>query len=487
MSHSSSTTGTSRPNILLFIPDGLQAAPLAPDSQCHTPNFDRLAERGVRFERAHTTCPTCSPARASLMTGLLPHNHGVLEVEHCRDDDQCVLRTDRPHWATQLVENGYRTGYFGKWHIERTNQLDDFGWQQYAFKDNKFIRHMGKGSEGPLGDIDESLCRRVTGPDGYNTILHYAATAAPVEQRYPGVSLEQTQAFLKDRLAEDQPWCCCISFTEPNEALLASHEALAHYDIDGMQLPANLHDDYAQRPNLYRRIQQVFADVSDREWREALACYYARITELDKIFGSIYDQLQDAEALDNTIIVMVADHGRYVGSHGFDAHNFGAFEEIYNIPLIISGPGIARGCTSRALVGIHDLYPTLLELTGTPPVDNLDAHSFAAELQRPGSQADDFSEGYAEYFGSRFSLIQRVLWHGPWKMVFNGFDFDELYNLENDPHEMHNLADDPQHAEIVRELIGRIWNRIRQSGDKSILETHYYPMRFAAVGPNPGT
>ena len=406
MSNASDTEQSSRPNILLFIPDGMQAAPINPGSICHTPNFDRLAERGVRFERAHTTCPTCSPARASLMTGLLPHNHGVLEVEHCRDDDQCVLRTDKPHWATQLVQAGYRTGYFGKWHIERTNQLDQFGWQEYQFKDNKYIRHMGKGSEGPLDNIDESLCRRVTTPEGYNSILHYAATATAVEDRYPGVSLGQTQAFLTDCLAGDQPWCCCISFTEPNEALLASHEALSHYDIDAIDLPANLRDDYTNRPNLYRRVQQVFADVTDREWREALACYYARITELDKIFGTLYDQLESSGELENTIIVMVADHGRYVGSHGFDAHNFGPFEEIYNIPMIVSGPGIAQGVTSDALVGIHDLYPTLLELTGTPHIEGLDARSFAAELHSPGNQADEFSEGYAEYFGSRFSIIQ---------------------------------------------------------------------------------
>jgi arylsulfatase A-like enzyme len=289
---------------------------------------------------------------------------------------------------------------------------------------------------------------------------------------------------LGECLEGDQPWCCCISFTEPNEALLASHEALEHYDIDAIELPANLRDDYTNRPNLYRRVQQVFDNVTDREWKEALACYYARITELDKIFGSIYDQLEAAEALDNTIIIMVADHGRYVGSHGFDAHNFGAFEEIYNIPMIMSGPGIAKGATSQALVGIHDLYPTILELAGVDPVENLDARSFAPELAAPGTHGDTYAQGYAEYFGSRFSLIQRVLWHGPWKMIFNGFDFDELYNLEDDPHEMHNLAQDEDQQERVRELVARIWRVIRDTGDRAILETHYYPMRFGAVGPN---
>ena len=118
------------------------------------------------------------------------------------------------------------------------------------------------------------------------------------------------------------------------------------------------------------------------------------------------------------------------------------------------------------------------------PVENLDARSFAPELAAPGTHGDTYAQGYAEYFGSRFSLIQRVLWHGPWKMIFNGFDFDELYNLEDDPHEMHNLAQDEDQQERVRELVARIWRVIRDTGDRAILETHYYPMRFGAVGPN---
>ena len=116
-----------RPNILLFLMDGLQASALEPGSACITPTFDIFRADGLAFNRAYTTTPTCSPARASLMTGLLPHNHGVLEVEHGRDADQCVLRTDKPHWAQRLCASGYRTAYLGKWHIERTNDLAPFG------------------------------------------------------------------------------------------------------------------------------------------------------------------------------------------------------------------------------------------------------------------------------------------------------------------------------------------------------------------------
>ena len=118
-----------RPNILFLMTDQMQGRVLDPNHPCRTPNFDRLATRGVRLPRAYTPNAVCSPARASLMTGLLPHTHGVLEVTHTVDDDQSCLRTGFPHWAQRLEQAGYRTGYFGKWHVERSGDLARFGWQ----------------------------------------------------------------------------------------------------------------------------------------------------------------------------------------------------------------------------------------------------------------------------------------------------------------------------------------------------------------------
>ncbi|MFT6619851.1 MAG: arylsulfatase A-like enzyme, partial [Limisphaerales bacterium] len=124
------------------------------------------------------------------------------------------------------------------------------------------------------------------------------------------------------------------------------------------------------------------------------------------------------------------------------------------------------------------------ELTGSQPIESPDSSSFVRELKSPGSCPEEFDEGYAEYFGARFSHIQRVLWKGDWKFVFNGFDFDELYNLKSDPHEMNNLINAPEHQDLIKELMTRVWAKIRETGDRSIHETHYYPMRFGAVGPN---
>jgi len=478
-------TMSKQPNILVFFPDALQAQVVQADSECKTPNFERLACGGVRFSRAHTVLPTCSPARASLMTGLLPHNHGVLQVEHCVDNDQSVLRTAHPHWAQRLCEAGYHTGYFGKWHIERTNRLEDFGWQVNGCNEAAAFRSAGQGKEGAEALLnDGSFVKYTTWPDGYNRVLHYGVTDVPTEERSFAVVTRRALSFIEQAAKGDRPWACGVSFPEPNAPLIAGRAAFEQYDVAALKLPENLRDKLVGAPGFYRRQQKILECLTDRQWRELRAVYYALVTELDQQFGSLLDLLERTGELSNTVVVVTSDHGRYLGSHGFDNHNFGAFEEAYRIPLIIAGPGMARGAQTNALVALHDLCPTLIELAGARPIEPIDARSFAPVLFDPAGQAAKFDTGYAEYHGTRFPIMQRVLWHGPWKFVFNGFDYDELYNLDEDPHELNNLIHDPARRDQVRTLMTMVWKFIKDTNDRALLETHYSAMRFAAIGPN---
>ena len=472
-------------NILLFLADGMQGRTLAPDHLCLTPNFDRLAKRGVQFTRAYSPTPVCSPARASLMTGLLAHNHGVLQVEHALDADQGVLRTDNPHWAERLTDAGYHTGYFGKWHIERSIKLEEYGWQVNGAQETQRFREMADGRGGQETEhLDPALSCFRTEREGYRPLLHYGVTDLPVERRTVSVPVDLAEVFLDDAISREQPWCCCVSYPMPNEAMVCSRDTFEQYNIDAVDLPVTLHDKFSDRPAIYRRAQQVWQDLTEEQWRTARACYYARITELDHQFNRLMDKLETAGQRDNTIVIVTSDHGKYVGGHGFDAHNFGAFEEIYNIPLIISGPEIPSGVSTEARVGLHDLCPTLLDLTGAASIVNADAKSFLAVLKNPRESERDYTTGYAEYHGTRYPLMQRIVWDGPWKFIFNGFDFDELYNLNDDPWEQHNLATDPIQQPRTQAMMRMIWTRIRETGDQTLLNADYYSMRFAAVGPD---
>lgn len=472
-----------QPNILLFLPDAMQASTLTPDGDCHTPNFDLLSATGMRFTRAHTPCPTCSPARASLMTGLLPHNHGVLQVNHCVDDDQSVLRSSCRHWAQGLKDTGYRTGYFGKWHVDRSENPTAFGWDRdVSWRKSEYRQAAEALPAIEWKDLDPACRRMQRGAPGYRETIQYGVTNLSPQQREVSVPVNLASKWLREVIGADAPWCCCVSLPEPNEELICSRESFSRYDPASIHMPANMADELADKPALYRRAQQMWRDMGEDDWRRLRACYYARVSEVDAQFGCLLDLLNTAGELENTIVIVTSDHGRYVGAHGLDAHTFGAFEEIYNIPLIVSGPGIASDVTSPAAVMLQDLCPTILDLAGAEPIDVPDSSSFADLLHDPlGS--DDGRAAFAEYHGTRYPLAQRILWNGDWKFVFNGFDFDELYNLATDPGELHNLASAPEHRERLEQMMAAVWRVISDTYDKPLIESHYYSMHLAAVGP----
>jgi arylsulfatase A-like enzyme len=147
---------------------------------------------------------------------------------------------------------------------------------------------------------------------------------------------------------------------------------------------------------------------------------------------------------------------------------------------------IAPGSHSDALVSSMDLAPTLVEAAGCDPLPTSEARSLIPLLhgQDPGPA---FDQHMAEFHGQRFFYTQRILWWEQFKYVFNGYDFDELYDLEADPHELHNLAEDPAYAGVLTEMATRMWRRIRETGDFNMVQSHYGMFRYAPVGPLAGS
>ncbi|MEX0887305.1 MAG: sulfatase-like hydrolase/transferase [Phycisphaeraceae bacterium] len=484
------------PNILFLMTDQMQGRVLEPGHPCLTPNLDRLVGRGVRITRAYTPNAVCSPARASLMTGRLPHSHNVLDITHGADDDQHVLRTSLPHFAQHLQAAGYRTGYFGKWHVERTDALDNFGWQDHALE--RSPRYNAVADElahkaGTGGPGSPSLPQRhVEQPAGYKRSLLYAVTNRPAFARPAGVNVELAHHFLTEHLAGDAPWCCCVSVIEPHDPFVASHTSYDKYDVDAIDLPANFADTLADKPGLYRKAARAWHDLTDHEKRQAIACYWASITDLDEQFGRLLDLLEERSELDNTLVVLTSDHGELLGAHQLYCKNTGAFEEAYHIPMVVAGPTVTRGQAADARVGLHDLAPTLCELAGAQPMTSNESRSFASLLRDPATEAPHWQTGYAEFYGTRYYFTQRILWDGPWKLVFNGFDEDELYNLDDDPGEMHNLAhprqprhaNHPAHRAQHERMMRLIWQRIKDTGDHALANSFYPAIRYAIVGPD---
>ena len=160
------------------------------------------------------------------------------------------------------------------------------------------------------------MTRYHTGPRGYNDQVHYGVTDVPPSERGVSKPADHATKFLQRQLSlpaeERQPWCCVASYYEPNEEMIVGREAYSLYDPASLRLPANLHDELLDKPNIYRREAGIFSGLSEAEWREARACYYGRITEVDEELGRLLAVLEEAGELEETIVIVTADHGKYV-------------------------------------------------------------------------------------------------------------------------------------------------------------------------------
>ena len=469
-------------NLLFLMVDQMHGQVLDNGNPCITPNLDRLSKSGVKFNRAHTANPVCSPARASIMTGLLPHNHGVTTVTHTVDEDQSNLRTDKEHWAQRLKEDGYKTAYFGKWHVERSRKLEDFGWDDYSFIDGLSDEYINANKIHKESIIEELPHLYIDNPPGYDNTPFYGISDIDTDKRVLGLVSNGAKEYL-NQADTDKPWACFVSVIEPHDPFISTKKYYDMYENIELRLPKSFNDELLDKPNIYRRGQKVFENMTKQDHIECIRNYYAMVTEIDHEYGKIIDLLEEKGELENTIIIFTSDHGEALASHGIYAKNLAAFEEIYRIPMIISGPGIKENKESDDLVSSMDLCPTILDLFDQKEISNIDSNSFKDILCT--EEVNTIQKSFAEYDGTRLQLKQRVLWYKNLKYIFNGFDYDELYDLDSDPNEMKNLIDSDHHKNERQMMIKLYWEELKKNGDHSIYNLDNNPiMKIIEIGPN---
>jgi choline-sulfatase len=460
-----------RPNILFLMTDHTNAQALAPGSQCLTPNLDALANEGIRFGRCYTTNAICSPARASLMTSLYPSTHGRWDCTHTQRPEWIDVPADRfASFSTLLAEAGYYNGYFGKWHVEQTGKLEDFGWHEYdCFND-------GMGCKAGASN------RVVVPKDGYRDYLLAGMDESDTERRHP--AFEQGIDFIHRSAQDRRPFCCFVSTEEPHDPYIPPKQFLDMYDLNSISLSPTLRDEPTNKPEIVRRMRSVWNALTDDDWRRVTASYWAVITTLDREIGRILDVLKETDQYENTIIVFTSDHGDMLGGHGLATKGVGTpYEEVYNIPLIMRVPGMTHGIEDdQILTSLVDLAPTLLDLCGMEELPDAQGRSLQPVIEGKAGH-EDWRDAYAEFFGQRFVYTQRIVWHAEWKYVFSPGGIDELYNLVEDPHERNNLADDQEHKDVLIEMCKRMWRKMKEIGDDSLFNTHYATLRTAPIGP----
>ena len=471
----------SRPNVVVIMTDQQKATAshLWGSTWFQTPNLERLATSGVRFEHAITPHPLCVPARVSFWTGRYPHNHGARRNE-------TPMPAGAAHGMRLLHDAGYDCGLIGKNHCF-TDPQDLALFSTYAE-----LTHGGRVSSPPAGvargarlpwfrpdnAIDTAHAARRAEPR--NPWFTYEVTDFPSDDYGTGLVCGQTERYLDERAASpDDPFALWVSFPDPHEPWVAPREYVDRVSLDDIRIPPweSNHDALPQRTRILFEMLRV-DEVPEVELRRLMAVYYGMVAAIDDAIGRIIDRLERTGLRERTIVVFCSDHGDFMGEHGMQCKGGVFYDCLTRVPLILSWPGtIAAGRTDSSMVNLIDVVPTLLHLTGIDTPEIVDgallptvvpeATPRTLAFSEYGTGGPPFTRADLERLDrpwGRRTLIESLRWReaeGRRKMVRGvdrkyvhdpAGDTDELYDLGDDPWELDNRIHDPRYAADVARL-----------------------------------
>jgi len=420
-----------------------------------TPNIDRIAARGVRFERAVCNSPVCGPSRSSLAAGVYPHRIGNLE-------NFVNYPLSQPTYYQALRQAGYRVGIVGKsdlhkgdhfyglngdlplmYHLGFTDVHETEGKMNAAFRRNRLMQL----------EIDPNDDSHIAGP--YQRYLRdrglltafvedyrrrfdnwklWNAWPSPLPaEHFHDSYIGRASCEWLERISDESPWHLFVSFVGPHDPWDAPAEYVE--TIGDRPFPASIADSLEDKPQwIQRKSSKHTQGMSDEDLLKVKRHYAAAITLIDDWVGTILDTLERRKLADDTVIMFCADHGEMMGDHGLFQKST-MYEGALRIPLIISDPRHPVAGTSNALAELVDLHPTLLDLAGAEYARAaLDGVSLVPQLR--GQPDAHKSYQFSELNNSR------MVSDGRYKYIENHNDVAELYDLQEDPQELRNLARD---------------------------------------------
>jgi arylsulfatase A-like enzyme len=419
------------PNVLFIMPDEWRAQALGcagnPDVQ--TPHLDRLASEGVLMRRMFANSPVCCPARATILTGTYASRNGMVA-------NDLRLRESELTLANYLSDAGYRTAFIGKWHLDGGPRVPGFippgprrhGFQFWAANEcwlNFFYGWYFRDDNVPI------------------IMTEYEP------QAWTDIAIE----FLYEQQGQNQPFFLMLAPHTPHDPYLAPERFMKMYNPQALSMRSNW-----------------VAGIKGGE-RKDIAGYYASITAIDEQVGRLLKVLRELGMEENTIVVFTSDHGNMLGSQGATLKRK-PWEESIGVPGVIRYPGkVPAGGKSDLLLSHVDLCPTLLSLCQVPRPEGLQGKDLsAAVLGREAGPDSVYFQIFGPYHGDgtrdawrgiRTDRSMYARWKsGPWL----------LYDLQNDPDELHNLAGDSSDASLRREMDDRLADWMKRTGDSWALD-----------------
>ncbi|WP_065328265.1 choline-sulfatase [Tritonibacter mobilis] len=430
------------PNILIFMVDQLNGTlfPDGPADWLHAPNMKALAARSTRFQNCYTASPLCAPGRASFMSGQLPSATGVY-------DNAAEFASSIPTYAHHLRRAGYYTCLSGKMHFVGPDQLHgfeerlttdiyppDFGWTPDYRKPGERIdwwyHNMGSVTGAGVAEISNQM--------EFDDEVAFHATQ---------------KIYDLARGKDDRPWCLTVSFTHPHDPYVTRkkywnlYEDCDHLMPEVGDLGYDNQDAHSKRifdANDWRNF-----DITDEDIRRSRRAYFGNISYLDDKIGEVMEALRGTRQDKDTIILFVSDHGDMLGERGL-WFKMSFYEGSSRVPMMISAPHMAPGLVTDPVSNI-DVCPTLCDLAGVS-MEEVMPWTAGESLVSLG-QGETRTTPVAMEYAAEASYAPMVsLRSGQYKLNLCTLDPDQLFDLDADPHERLNLANDPTHAEAYAEL-----------------------------------
>lgn len=432
-----------KPNVLVIMSDQHSKHMLGcyGNNIVRTSNLDRLASEGMRFDNAYCPSPVCCPSRMSFLTGRTPSNNQVWNNSH-------MLSPATPTWAHVLGIAGYETSLLGRMHFEGHDQYHGFEHRPIG---EMFAIHPGGfgGEKYPSGQN-----RRVMELSGKGTTTY---------QWMDEQITNEACNYLKDHAQkQERPFAAVIGYVLPHCPFIAPEELFDYYH-DIVDIP-EVESDQPAMIKWYRKSRGIDIPLDERRVRIVRAAYFALCEQLDGFVGQILDCLEQAGLADNTLVVYCSDHGEMAGEHGCWTKNT-YYEGSVGVPLIFRMPGlIPPGTSANQICNLMDIGPTLADIIGAPELPEWDGRSLLPSLsgkQTPDWPNETFSEVVDTMPGS--CIPSRMIRSGQWKLWVDqeatGQELNvALFDLQNDPGELHDLSKDPAYSQIRRDLLAKVLN-----------------------------
>lgn len=459
VSFSAIASAAKPPNVLVILTDDQRADAIGLGGSKHlkTPHIDRLGKEGVYFRHFFCTTSLCSPSRASILSGLYAHTHGVT-------NNFTEYPTGFKSFPMVLQGAGYDTAYIGKWHMGEENDEPRPGF-------NWFVTHKGQGKY-------------------FDTEFNFNGQRREVVKGYYTHAVTDMAAQWLNRPRDDKPWLLMVGHKAPHSFYFP--EPKYEHAFDGVRVPypetAFMLDDKPSwiKDRLYTwhgiygplfEWRKQFPDdrpEAVKDFEAMTRAYWGTILSVDDSVGRLYEQLRQRGELDNTVFVFLGDNGILNGEHGMvDKRTM--HEPSIRIPLVVRYPGLVPPDRPKVVdqqVLTVDVAPSILELCGAPSLDKIHGRSWV-RLVRGGDPDWRASWFYHYNYEKQFPYTPNVrgVRTESWKYIHyphgdGGSDrhLAELYNIEFDPEERHNLIDNPKYATVLQQLQAELARRMQETG-----------------------